>query len=216
MTDEDPQPRTFREMVRVLRAFEGRRCTWRISAAAVIYGAIHLLPVIGAVAGIYVGAPHIFPRIVLGVVVSLGFGAVAARISRRTPWRALLENRLRTYEEPNPLGFVELLVQDHDVTDADRALRRARFTPLYGARVPTPPPDAPELTARIGVQESTAWMRSTSDHDRLQRIATILAAAGIRARVGGVDAFPGAPLEPRTADAPVVKAAAASADSLTP
>jgi hypothetical protein len=197
MIELEPQNRSAREMVRLLRAFEGWRCFPRLATAAITFAAVGLLPVVGAVGGIYIGAPHVFPRIVLGVVVSVGFGSIAARIARHAPWRTILLSRLWTYEEPNPLGFVELLVQSKHFQDTFRVLRRARFMPRYGARVGSPPSDAPELTLRIGVEEPAAWARSTSDEDRLWRIASVLAAAGIRARVAGIEAFPGGRAEPR-------------------
>jgi hypothetical protein len=152
--EDEPQNRSIREMVRLLRAFEGWRALPRLAIAGMTFGAIALLPVVGSVAGIYLGAPHVFARIVLGVAVSVGFGSIAERITRHAPWRGVLESPLWTYEEPNPLGFVELLVQDKDFEHAYRVLRRAHFTPQYGARVGSPPPDAPELTVRIGLQFS--------------------------------------------------------------
>ncbi len=197
----DPQFRSFREMVRVLRQFEGWWCVPRVLAAALAYGGIQLLRVAGAVAGIYVGADLKLSHVVLGVGVSLGSVSLATWISRRSPWRTVLANRLWTYERPNPLGSVELLVRDgDDAMRAYRALRRARFTPLYAASVGTPPDDAADLGARIGVQESEAWMRSVCDDDRLWRIAAILAAAGIRARVSSLDAFPGGQIKSRRTD----------------
>jgi hypothetical protein len=209
MTDVDSRARSLREMVRLLRAFEGWRCLPRIAVAAIAFGAIHLLPLIGAVAGIYVGANLKLADVVLGTVVSLGSGYLAVWISRRAPWRAILVNRIWTYEEPNPRGFVELLIQDEAWADTYRVLRRARFTPLYSASVGTPPPDAPDLTARIGVQEPEAWKQSTSDDDRLWRIASVLAPAGIRARVAGVNAFPDGQVEPRrSGDAALVGSSA--------
>jgi hypothetical protein len=188
-------------MLRVLRQFEGWRFVRWVLDAALAYGGIQVLRVAGAVAAIYIGADLKLSHVVLGVVVSLGLVSLAAWLSRRLPWRAALANRLWTYERPNPLGFVELLVRDiDDGMRAYRALRRARFVPLYSAAGGAAPPDAPDLRARIGVQEPEAWMRSVSDEDRLWRIASVLADAGIRARVASVDAFPGGRIERRRTD----------------
>ena len=52
----DPEHRTFREMVWLLREFEGPRCLWRVPAAAMIYAAPALLTLAGAVAAIYIGS----------------------------------------------------------------------------------------------------------------------------------------------------------------
>jgi hypothetical protein len=187
-------------MVRLLRAFEGWRALPRLAGVVITLGAITVLPFVGAVVGIYVGANLKLANVVLGAVLSVGSGSVAVWLSRRVPWRAILVNRLWTYEEPNPLGFVQLLIRDEAWANTYRVLRRARFTPLYGASVGTPPPDAPDLTTRIGVQEAEAWNQSTCDDDRLLRIAATLAAAGIRARVAGVHAFPGGRIEWRQTD----------------
>ena len=72
---------------------------------------------------------------------------------------------------------------------AARALvKRARFNlSLYGRTVGTPPPDAPDLNYKIGVEEPEAWVQSSSDEDRTRRVAATLKRAGIRARVGSVD-----------------------------
>jgi hypothetical protein len=189
-------------MIRLLWQFDGRRCIWRVLMAALAYSGVRLLPFVGTIAGIYIGSDLKLYHVALGAVVSVGSGSLALGISRRVPWRALFERRLWTYEEPNPLGFVELLVREGDFTTAFRALRRARLTPLYGASVGTPPDDAPDLTARVGVQEAQAWTRSASDDDRLWRIATVLAAAGLRARVASIDAYPDGQVQ-RRSNAPV-------------
>lgn len=199
---DESRVRSFREMVRVLREFEGWRGGWRVLAAGVAYGGVHLLPFVGTIGGIYIGSDLKLYSVALGAAVSLGSGSLAVWMSPNAPWRALLANRLWTYETPNPLGFVELLIRVDDFTAAFRALRRARLTPLYGASVGMPPDDALDLTARIGVQEAEAWMRSKSDDDRLWRIARVLAAAGIRARVASVDAFPGGHVERRSTPRP--------------
>jgi hypothetical protein len=192
-----PEHRPVLEMVRLLRAFEGQLAVQRIAIAGFAFCAINLLPFAGAIGGIYVGANLKLGNVVAGAVLSVGSGSLAIWLSRSSPWRAILAKRLSTYEDPNPTGFSELLTQHHKYADACYALRRARFAPLYGARVGAPPDDAPELTTRIGVQEPAAWRQSTSDDDRLRRLASVLAAAGIRARVAGLDAFPDGRVEPR-------------------
>jgi hypothetical protein len=54
----------------------------------------------------------------------------------------------------------------------------------------TPPEDAPELRFRVAVQEPERWKRSSSDADRVKRIAEVLRKAGFRARVAGAELLP--------------------------
>jgi hypothetical protein len=176
-------------------------------AAGIAYGATALLPIAGAVAGIYIGADLTPVRVIVGAAVSVGSVGLAARIARRAPWRTIVAHRLRSYEQPNPTSFVELLLAVDDAPSAYPVLRRAHFNPTYEAPVGQPPDDAPDLTARIGVYEPEAWVRSTSDEDRLRRIATALAAADIRARVVLFESFPGGRVERRQPGLPAREAA---------
>jgi hypothetical protein len=200
MTDE-PQQRTLREMVWLLREFEGWRCLWRVPAAAAAFAAPGLLALGGAVAAIYIGSDLKLYRVVLGAIVSLAGTAAAGLIARRKPWRAIFARRLWTYEDPSPRTRLEVLVRNEDAARAWHVLRRNRFVPLYGAVLVVPPPDALDLNNRIGVQEPSAWLRSMSDEDRIRRIAAVFAAAGMRARVSGRDVFPGGRIEPQRTDA---------------
>jgi hypothetical protein len=192
----DPQSRSLRDMVWLLRQFEGWRCLWRVLAAAAAFGATWLLPVVGAVAGIYVGSDLKLYRVVFGAIVSLGSTAVAGLFARRKPWRSIFARRLLTYEAPNPRATLEVLIRNEDFIRAHQMLRRNRFVPRYSALLVVPPSDATDLSTRIGVQEPAAWMRSTSDEDRIRRIAAAFDTAGMRARVSGRDVFPGGPVQP--------------------
>jgi hypothetical protein len=145
-------------MVRLLGEFEGRASYPRTMAAGVAYVLIRALPLVGAVGGIYVGSDLRLAHVVLGACLSLGLAWLSTFFSRSAPWRTIIANRLFTYEEPNPRTMVEFLIRDGDFSVAYRALRRARFTPLYGASVGRPPEDATDLTARIGVQEPEAYL----------------------------------------------------------
>jgi hypothetical protein len=198
MTD-DPQ-RRFRGMVWLLREFEGHRCLWRIPTAAITYATPAILTLVGAVAAIYIGSDLKLYRVVLGAAVSLGLTALAGLVARRRLWWSILAARLWSYEAPNPRATHEALIRDEDVTRAYHVLRRSKFVPMYGARVGMPPPDATDLTTRIGVQEPAAWARSTSDEDRIRRIAAVFEATGMRARVAGRDVFPGGTIEARRTD----------------
>jgi hypothetical protein len=137
---------------------------------------------------------------VLGAIVSLGSTAAAALVARRKPWRAIFTRRLWTYDAPSPRTRLEVLVRDKDSVNAWHVLRRSRFVPLYGALLVVPPSDASDLNNRIGVQEPEAWMRSTSDEDRIRRIAEVFESAGIRARVSGRDVLPGGRIESQWTD----------------
>lgn len=189
---DEPRPRSLQEMVWLLRQFEGRRCLWRAPVAIAAYGAIWLLPLVGAVAGIYVGSDLRLSHVVLGTIVSLGLAELARRLDRKKPWRAVFARRLWTYEAPSPRTTLEVLVRDEDFIQAHRVLRRNKFVPIYGAQVGVPPSDATDLTVRLGVQEPVAWMRSASDEDRIGRIAAVFEAARVRARVAGRDVIPDA------------------------
>jgi hypothetical protein len=187
----EPEQRTSREMVWLLREYERWHCLWRVPAAVAAYCATWLLPLGGAVAAIYFGSDLKLYRVVLGAIVSLGSTAIAGLLARRKPWRAIFARRLWTYEAPSPTTRLEVLVRNDDSVRAYHELRRSRFTPLYGALLVVPPSDAPELNNRIGVQELDAWMRSPSDQDRIRRIAPVFEAAEMRARVSGRDVLPG-------------------------
>lgn len=196
----DSQPRTLREMVWLLREFEGWRCLWRVPAAAAAYASTGLLAVGGAVAAIYIGSDLKLYRVVIGAIVSLGSTAVAGLAARQKPWRAIFACRLWKYEAPSPRTRLEVLVRNEESVRAWHVLRQGRFVPLYGALLVAPPPDALDLNNRIGVQEPEAWIRSTSDEDRIRRIAAVFEAAGLRARVSGLDVFPGGRVERGTPD----------------
>lgn len=184
----------------LLREFEGRRCLWRAPAAVASYALTWVLPVVGAVAAIYIGSDLKLTRVIAGAVVSLGSTAIAGLVARRKPWRTIFTQRLWTYEAPSPRTRLEVLVRNEDAARAWQVLRRDRFVPLYGALLVVPPPDALDLNNRIGVQEPEEWMRSTSDEDRIRRIAGVFEAAGMRARVSGRDVFPGGAIETRPPD----------------
>jgi hypothetical protein len=184
-----PQP--YRRMVRVLREFEGWRCLWRLPLAAVMFLAVVLLPLVGTVAGIYIGASLKLICVVAGAAVTLGSAGIASAMWRRKPWRGIVARRLWTFEAPAPATEVPVLVRnERDVDALCKAMRRAHFNPSSMLHVGTPPDDAPDLRFRVTVQEPERWKRSSSDADRLKRIADVLRKAGVRARVAGLDVVP--------------------------
>lgn len=195
---DDTQDRPIREMVWLLREFEGQCCLWRVPAAGVAFAAPGLVALGAAVAAIYIGSDLKLYLVVLGAIVSLAGTAAAGLIGRRKPSGALFARRLWTYEAPSPRTRLEVLVRDEDAARAWHVLRRNRLVPLYGALLTVPPPEALDLSNRIGVQEPEAWMHSTSDEDRIRRISAVFEAAGMRTRVSGRDVFSGRRIEPRT------------------
>lgn len=139
-------------------------------------------------------------RVVLGAIVSLGSTATAGLVARQGPWRMIFARRLWTYEAPSPRTRLEVLVRNEDSVRAWHVLRRSGFVPLYGALLVVSPSDAPDLNNRIAVQEPEAWLRSTSEEDRIRRIAEVFESAGMRARVSGRDVLPGGRVESRTTE----------------
>lgn len=182
---------SFSEDLSTLRAFEGTRCLWRAPAAV----ALLLMPyVVAVLAVIATGLMAVNGR-VLGAVVTValgvGFERFGLRVRARFPWRAVVSRRLGSYERPNPLTEVTMLVRPEDAPAARAALRHAKFNPgVYSLVLSEPPLDATDLSCRIAVCEPEAWRQSASDLDRLQRMAAVMEGAGIRARVGRIDTCP--------------------------
>jgi len=178
-------------MVRTLREFEGwRSLWWRLPASTLGFVAV---PVLAIGAGVLAAAISgddfgVGRAVVAAVVATVASTYIYPRLSRRQLHRAVIANRLWTWEKPNPSTQVQVLVREPDKDDAKRALRRAGFNPgVFMARLSTPPADAQDLSFRIGVEEPEAHPQSSSDEERVRRIAHALDAAGIRARVAGHD-----------------------------
>jgi len=180
-------------MVGALREFEGVRCLWRVPLAWALYTLLRGLPVAAAVVIALVTVSGRVAQAAVSAVIALMFDGFGNRLRARLPWRAPVANRLWTYEKLNPATEVPVLLRSTDVVPAKVVLRREKFNPqVYGLHLTNPPADAPELDHKIAVHEPEAWPQSTSDHDRTRRIAVALEAAGIRARVAGVDTCVGA------------------------
>jgi putative flippase GtrA len=180
--------RSLREMVRVLAQFEGTRCLWRVPDAGVVFVLIRGLPIAAAMVIALVTVNGRTLQAVESAVIALAFDALAKTARARLPWRAIVANRLWTFEKPNPRTEVHILLRSRDVIAARTALRQPRLNPQpYGLQLGSPPPDAPHLNYRIAVQEPKAWTESSSDQNRVERIAGTLAQSGIEGRVGGID-----------------------------
>lgn len=191
-----------------LRQFERWRCWWRLPVAGLLYAVVPLFFIGATVLAAFI-AGNDFDLTTAVIAAAVGLGAtyiVGPRLSRRQLHRRLVADRLWSYEAPNPATSVEVLIREPDLHAARTALRRAKFNPgVYSAGVGTPPLDAADLNHRFGVEEPAAWQQSASDAGRIQRIARVLGAAGIRARVDGIDTLPAAtdrePDDGRTTDA---------------
>jgi hypothetical protein len=155
----------------------------------------HVMPgrtcAIGAfVAGAYLaGDLHHIALVVLGAVVALGPGQVAAAyIWRRRPWDTLITTRLWSYEQIDGAQDLNAMIRREDFVLACRALRRAKLSPAGGTRVP-PLRDAPELDTKLIVGRSARWHPPDVPELYLQ-IRECLRAAKIRANVAGDEIVP--------------------------
>lgn len=184
------QEEPFGAMFARLRQFERWRCWWRLPIAGLLYAVVPLF-FIGAtvLAAFIAGNDFDLTTAIIAAVVALGATYILGpRLSRRQLHRRIIAGRLWRYEAPNPATSVEVLIREPDLDAARTALRRAKFNPrVYSAGVGSPPLDAANLNHRFGVEEPAAWPQSASDADRVQQIARVLGAAGIRARVDGID-----------------------------
>ena len=141
----------------------------------------------GFVAGAYLaGDLHRPARVLFGAIVAIGLGQGAAYLWRRRQWDRLVVERLSTYEQIDGPQDLNALVRRADFIPACRALRRAKLNPVGCTRMPTSPPDAPDLDTKLIVGRSARW-HSHDAPELFVEIRECLRAAGIRARVGRED-----------------------------
>lgn len=185
-------PRNLRHQVRRLRDFEHWGGAWRGALALVRLAADQALPLAAAVVVAVVTVCGRVAEAALSATLALVLSWLTKSTRARFPWHTPVSSRLRSWEEPNPPTHLEVLLRESDIAHAKRALRRAGFNPrAYATHLGTSVPDAPDLDFRVGVQEPEAHPQSSSDDDRVRRVARALESAGIRARVGSLDVFPG-------------------------
>jgi hypothetical protein len=173
-----------------LLQFEGRKALWRIGGAILVRCGPPLLTLLGFAAGIYAGVNLDVPRLSAAATIFLGATAAASWTARRATWRALILDRLASYEEVNPNRFTPVLLSARDLDQAYSALRRVRLFPGPWFNQPAQIEGATELTARLNVSEPLAWPQTETYDDFLILIATTLARAGLRGRAASFDAFP--------------------------
>lgn len=182
------EPYTYREMVWRLRQFEGDRCLWRVVASGLILAAIPAVPATAIIADTYLAGRTPWTAVAAMGIVVAAMSTLATSFWRRKPWRTTVANRLWTYECTDALPWaIRVLVRPADDVRAAAALRKAKFNPHSFLRLPSPPPDAPDLTVQITVVRPPAWHQPASDEMQVQDVADVFRQAGIRARVAGVD-----------------------------
>ncbi|MGO9321729.1 MAG: hypothetical protein ACLQBY_13135 [Solirubrobacteraceae bacterium] len=185
------RPRTYREMLTILRQYEGSRCLWRVAAGAVLIALVPILAIGGFVAGAYLADDLGDPvRVAVGAVVALGAGQLAAAcIWRRRPWHNLIAGRLASYERLDPPGDLNAMIRRADFPLAARALRRARLNPWGATQVPAAVSGVPDLDLKLIVYRSALWHPAGTPELHVQ-IRDCLRAAGITANVAGEDLLP--------------------------
>jgi hypothetical protein len=184
-------PRTYRDMLGLLRQYEDWRCLWRVVAGGLLITLVPALAIGGFVAGAYLANDLHEPlRVAIGAIVALGPGQVAAAyIWRRRPWDTSIANRLWSYERRDPPGDLNAMIRRADFGLAARALRRAKLNPWGGTHVPSVVSGISDLDLKLIVYRSALWHPPGSPELHVQ-IRDCLRAAKIRANVAGEDLFP--------------------------
>jgi len=180
----------YREMVRRLVQYEGRRCLWRVGAGGLILAAIPTMPAGAIVADTYLAGRAPWPVVAAIGVAVVALTTLGTYLWRRQLWLAPVNKRLLTYECLDALPWaVRVLIRPADDLTAAAALRRAKFNPYAFLRIGSPPVDAPDLLVQIMVVRPAAWHGLASDEAQVEDVADVFRGAGIRARVAGIDVF---------------------------
>jgi hypothetical protein len=189
-SEGEPPNYLYWPAVRFLRGYDGDKSLWRVVAGSVPFVAAPVVPLAGAFASIYVGADLEAFHVALGVALATASSNAGQVLKRRRDWWRLVAGRLWSFEKPNPITSVSVQIRESDRPAAEVALRAAHFHPAATLLTGSVPPDAPDLTSQMRVEEPEAWIVSQDDEDRMARIRAVLAGIGARARVGGRDVFP--------------------------
>lgn len=185
-------PLPFRESVRVLSQYESRKSWWRVFAAGSYGVARPAVPIVAAaLAAWLLVETDVVVRVAATATVVAVANEVAKRLGERWPWHAPVTNRLGRYEASSRERRIETLLQAADVPKAVETLRRAQLIPNGGRMIGRPPEDAVELDRVLFVHEPAF---KVTEGDIGRRVADVLHAAAIRARVGGWEAIPGRPV----------------------
>jgi hypothetical protein len=184
------QPQSYRRMVHTLCEFESWRCLWRLPVSVALFAAVPLFLIgVAVAAGAVAGDDFDLKTGIAAAVLGVGGSTyLYPRLARRQFHRKLIADRLWTWEKPNPSTHVRILLRENDVDEAKRVLRRAGFNPgIFMTHLASDVLDAPDLNIQVGIDEPEARPQSSSDKERVDRIAGALNASGIRARVAGID-----------------------------
>lgn len=177
---------SYKDVVWRLRQYDGLRCLWRVLIGGVVWASMFLVPLAGAMAGIYLGASLKLGPVALAALVILATGGWPQWLRFRQPWRALLERRLRLYQTPNPSMSASVLVIPDDARRTTLTLMQDQLCPFSSRIGGNPPSHSPRLTCQITAMEPPAFQRSASAEELQDRIVRLLVAAGIDSMVGRV------------------------------
>jgi hypothetical protein len=173
-------------MLWVLREHEGKRAArWPVAAAGLVI-AVWALPFAGGIASFYlVKSADSFPVVALSVAVTLGLGGIAASLSGRRPWHALLADRVFGYEEQtDPYAYARGCIA---LADRERALHALRRAGLQARTARSPgPADAPGLDCRMEIYRPRNRTKSGLE-DVNDQALRVLAGLGVEGRVGSRD-----------------------------
>jgi hypothetical protein len=146
-----------------------------VLAVAGLAGGVYLTADVGSLLGV-----------MLGAVIALVVPIAAGYVWRKAPWKRLIADPLARYEWSDGPQDINAVIRPEDFLPAFRALRHAKLNPIGSTQMPTAPPDAPGLTCKLIVGRS-AYHWPEGSPELIDEIRHALDAAGIRARVGGVD-----------------------------
>lgn len=174
---------------RRLREYGGWKSQWRPVAGLLVALALLLLPVVGGVAGVYLGQSHDLLSATIGVCVALVLAWVSSRLAKGEPWDGPVRRGLHFYEQTdNPAGPTLILFREADYDRAERLLRRHKYFVHSGKKIVVPPTDVPHLNTEMVVYRSPVVKPQVADLKA--SLVALLREAGIEARVSGEDVVP--------------------------
>lgn len=180
--------RSYRETFRLLREFEGSRAYVSLVIAGLWLLLAPMLTLGAFFAGYVAGVLQQPVWVVVGALLALALPFALERLQEVRPWHAVLSGRLWTFEHTTEPHDLNTLIRTADHAAAERALRHAKLNPGRGATRIQPPPDATDLDLRLIVSRSPCWHLPPLPEIH-EQIRDALGAAGIRARVAGIDLY---------------------------
>lgn len=181
--------RRYLYLSRRLREYGGWKSQWRLVAGFLIALALLLLPVVGGVAGVYLGQSHDPLSATAGVCLTLTLAWISSRLAKGEPWEGPIRRGLHFYEQTdNPAGPAPILFREADYDRAEKLLRRHKYNAHSGKKIVVPPTDVPHLNTEMVVYRSPAVKPQVADLKA--SLVALLGEAGIEARVSGEDVVP--------------------------